>query len=146
MGVFSKRDSHYAFKELDTSAIIQRERRLRLDCGEGEQETFKLFQWDTRWSAFTFDAPRLRLSQQFFPSLSKKEKEKKEACHLFQHPLRILKSSLSGDGGSCEVRHPPLHSQICSCISTPEKPLKLWINKLNSATSHSNEERVFGIQ
>lgn len=86
MGVFSKRDSHYAFKELDTSAIIQRERRLRLDCGEGEQETFKLFQWDTRWSAFTFDAPRLRLSQQFFPSLSKKKRKKKRSLPPFPTP------------------------------------------------------------
>lgn len=44
------------------------------------------------------------LNNFFLPS---QKKEKKEACHLFQHPLRILKSSLSGDGGSCEVRHPP---------------------------------------
>lgn len=47
------------------------------------------------------------LNNFFLPSQKKEKKKKKEACHLFQHPLCILKSSLSGDGGSCEVRHPP---------------------------------------
>lgn len=53
------------------------------------------------------------------------KKKKKKACHLFQHPLCILKSSLSGDGGSCEVRHPPSPFSILFMHLYTRKAIKI---------------------